>query len=92
LTLKHAATFAFARGIGGIFNLLGKLAVTVANVLIGYCCVCYLPQLEIEVNSPIGPLVVIGLFSYCVATIFMSMYTTTTLCLLHSLYADVDIC
>jgi len=36
--------------------------------------------------------VIVGLFSYCIATIFMSMYTTTTLCLLHSLYADVDIC
>jgi len=92
LTLKHAATFTFARGIGGIFNLLGKLAVTVTNCLLGYACIVMLPQLEIEVNSPIGPLIIIAMFSYCIATIFMSMYTTTTLCLLHSLYADVDIC
>lgn len=92
LTLKHAATFSFARGIGGVFNLLGKLAVTVINCLIAYLCIAYLPQLEIKVNSPIGPLVIVFLYSYAIANIFMSMYTTTTLCLLHSLYADVDIC
>lgn len=92
LTLKHAATFAFARGIGGIFNLLGKLTVTVLNCIIAYCCLAYMPQLDIKINSPIGPLLIVFLFSYCISMIFMSMYTTTTLCLLHSLYADVDIC
>lgn len=92
LTLKHAATFGFARGIGGIFNLLGKLTVTVLNCLIAYLCIAFLPQLEIKVNSPIGPLVIVFLVSYIIASIFMSMYSTTTLCLLHSLYADVDIC
>ena len=92
LTLKHAATFTFARGIGGIFNLLGKLAVTVSNCLLAYVCIIKFEQLAAEVNSPIGPLIIVALFSFCIATIFMSMYTTTTLCLLHSLYADVDIC
>jgi hypothetical protein len=92
LTLKHAATFSFARGLGGIFNLLGKLTITVVNCIIAYCCIAYMPQLEIKVNSPIGPLFIIGLFSFMIASIFMSMYSTTSLCMLHSFYADLDIC
>ena len=90
--MKHTATFAFTRGIGGVFNLLGKLTVTVLNCLIAYCLIAYLPQLEIEVNSPIGPLVIVFLISYTVSYLFMSMYSTTSTCILHSLYADVDIC
>ena len=30
--------------------------------------------------------------SYCISSLFMSMYATTALCILHSLYADIDIC
>lgn len=43
LIMKHTATFAFTRGLGGIFNLLGKLTVTVLNVIIGYSCIYFLP-------------------------------------------------
>ena len=43
LSLKHVATFSFARGIGGIFNLLGKCAVTVCNCIVAYLCIAYLP-------------------------------------------------
>lgn len=92
LIMKHTATFMFTRGIGGIFNLLGKLAVTVLNVIIAYCLLYYLPQLGIKVNSPIGPLFVVFLLSYSIAFLFMSMYATTATCILHALYADVDIC
>lgn len=92
LIMKHTATFAFTRGIGGIFNLLGKLTVSVLNCLIAYCLIVYLPQLEIKVNSPIGPLVITFLITYAIAYLFMSMYSTTSTCILHALYADVDIC
>lgn len=60
--------------------------------MIAYCCIAYMPQLEITVNSPIGPLFIVALFSYMIASIFMSMYSTTSLCMLHSFYADLDIC
>ena len=92
LILKHTATFFFTRGIGGIFNLLGKLTVTVLNCVIAYCMLKYVPQLNIKVNSPIGPLLVVFLISFSISTLFMSMYSTTSTAMLHCLYADVDIC
>lgn len=90
--MKHSATFFFTRGIGGIFNLLGKLTVTVLNTIIAYCLLVYLPQLNIKVSSPVGPMFIVFLFSYSVSYLFMGMYTTTATCILHALYADVDIC
>ncbi len=92
LIMKHTATFAFTRGLGGIFNLLGKLTVTVLNVIIGYCCIYLLPQLNIKVNSPIGPCLIVALLTYTIAYLFMSMYSTTSTAILHCLYADIDIC
>lgn len=92
LIMKHSATFFFTRGIGGIFNLLGKLSVSVLNCVVAYLMIYYLPQLEITINSPVGPLFIVFLISYSIAFLFMSMYTTTSTAMLHSLYADVDIC
>lgn len=92
LILKHTATFAFTRGIGGIFNLLGKLTISVLNCGIAYGLIYYFKQLHITVNSPIGPLLVVFLITYAITYLFMSLYTTTATAILHCLYADVDIC
>ena len=90
--LKHSGVFAFSLGLGTIFNVLGKLTVSVLNVTIAYCMLKFLPNLYDEINSPIGPLVVVFAFTFLIATLFMGMYTTTATALLHCLFADVDIC
>jgi len=92
LIMKHSATFMFTRGIGGIFNMLGKLTVSVLNCVCAYFMLIYLTQLHIKVNSPIGPLIVVFLMTYSIAFLFMMMYSTTATAILHCLYADVDIC
>ncbi len=92
MILKHTATFAFTRGIGGIFNVLGKLTVSVAATAICYCVITFWPAMYQKINSPIGPLIVVFLLSYAIAFLFMMIYSTTATCILHSLYADIDIC
>jgi hypothetical protein len=92
LIMKHSATFMFTRGIGGIFNLLGKLTISVLNCVCAYFMLIKLTQLHEKVNSPIGPLIVVFLLTYSIAFLFMMMYTTTATAILHCLYADVDIC
>ena len=92
MILKHAGTFAFTHGLGTIFNFLGKLTVSVVNVIIAYCILKFWPEIYDEINSPIGPLLVVFAFTFVIATLFMSMYTTTATALLHCLFADVDIC
>ena len=85
-------TFSFTAGIGGIFNLLGKLSVCVVNVICGFFALQYLPTLHGKITSPIGPLMIVFLISFVISSLFMSMYATTSICVLHCLFADVDIC
>ena len=92
MILKHTATFAFTRGIGGIFNVLGKLTVSVVVTAICYAIITFWPEMYQKINSPIGPLIVVFLLSYSIAFLFMMIYSTTATCILHSLYADIDIC
>jgi hypothetical protein len=43
LIMKHSATFMFTRGIGGIFNLLGKLTISVLNCVCAYFMLTKVP-------------------------------------------------
>ena len=92
LILKNTASFAFTRGIGGVFNFLGKLTVSVCNCIGAYCALTYYPEMYARVNSPIGPMFIVFAITYTISHLFMSMYTTTATCVLHCLFADVDIC
>lgn len=92
LILKHSMTFTFTAGLGGIFNLLGKLSVSIVNVIVGFCVLQYLPDLHGRISSPVGPLAVVFLISFVISSLFMQMYSTTSICLLHCLFADIDIC
>ena len=93
LILKNGACFVFTGGLGGLFNLIGKLTVCVANVVVAYILLDLGDtKLVSNINSPVGPLVVVFIISYTIAQIFMGMYTTCATCLLHCLFADIDIC
>lgn len=46
LILKHSMTFAFTSGLGGIFNMLGKLSVAIVNVIVGFFILQYYPELH----------------------------------------------
>ena len=92
LILKNSASFIFTGGLGALFNFIGKLFVCILNTFIAYLLLIELPELTEELNSPVGPLIIIFLITYCIASIFMSMYTTCATCLLHCLFADIDIC
>lgn len=92
LILKHTATFAFTRGIGGIFNVLGKLSVSVLVTASCYFIIRYWPEQYDKIGSPIAPLIIVFLISYSIAFLFMMIYSTTATCILHALYADIDMC
>lgn len=92
LILKHSATFAFTGGVGFIFTFIGKFAIAIGNTITIYFILINWPTLFKEVNSPVGPLCVAFLISYVVAALFMDIYTTTGIALMHCLFADIDIC
>jgi len=92
LILKHSMCFAFTGGVGWVFSWLGKILISLLNTLIVFGMLEYWPEYKEKVSSPIGPCLVGFLISYVIAALFMSVYTTTGLALLHCLFADIDIC
>lgn len=92
LILKHSMTFAFTAGLGGFFNIIGKATCSVMNVIAAFLILQYYPEIHSGISSPVGPMIVVFLITFIIASMFMAMYTTTATCLLHCLFADVDIC
>jgi choline transporter-like protein 2/4/5 len=92
LALKHSGSFMVTNGIGALIGFLGKMTISIANVFLGYVMITNISEISDSLDSPIGPLVIIFVISYLMASIFMSVYATTSLTILQCLYADVDIC
>ena len=91
LILKNSAAFIFTGGIGALFNFLGKITVTIANCFVAFLIIDTWSELK-EINSPLGPIAVVFIISFCMSSLFLGMYTTCATCLLHCLFADIDIC
>ena len=66
--LKNSAAFVFTGGLGGFFNLIGKLTVCVANMIIAWV-VLDMGDTAVakDINSPVGPLIVVFLITYVIA-------------------------
>lgn len=92
LALKNSATFLITNGIGGLIRFLGRIAICIANTFIGYLIINYDTELKEDIDNPIVILAVIFLISWTLATVFMEVYSITSLAILQCLYADVDIC
>ena len=92
LALKNSSSFIITNGIGYLIQLLGKLTITLGNVLITYVMLTQLDNYAGDIGSPYPPLVLILFMSYVLASIFMSIYSIVSISLLQCLYADVDLC
>ena len=82
LALKHSGSFLVTNGIGTLICFLGKLTIALANTFVGYIMLTNIKEIKESVEEPMAPLAVIFLFSYIMASIFMSVYSTTSLTIL----------
>jgi len=82
LALKHSGSFLTVNGIGGLINILGKLTISVANSVIGYIMIISLEETKETVQEPLAPTAVIFIISYLMASIFMAVYSVTSLTIL----------
>ena len=92
LALKNAATFLITNGVGGLIRFLGRITICVVNTFIGQMIIKMDPDLKEDIDNPIVILAMIFLMSWALATVFMEVYSVTSLAILQCLYADVDIC
>jgi len=90
LQIKHLMKFAFANMIARVFIFIGKVGLTVANVFSLIFIMKTITEDSKEVSSVIGPCVVVGLFTYFAASMFLGLFDTAVLSLMTSLAVDMD--
>lgn len=68
---------------------LGKAVVMGLSMFIGYLIIMYSDDTK-DVNSPIAPVIVIGIISYIIGSIFLSVYSFSSTAILHCFLLNED--
>lgn len=82
LALKNAGTFLIVDGIGALIRFLGRMTICIANTFFAYLLISYESTLKEDIDNPMVILAVIFIMSWALATIFMEVYSTVSLCVL----------
>lgn len=85
LILKNAAKFAFVEGLADIFMFLAKFFISFCTTLVSYFLLKAMSENDVE---PWLPLVVIFLFSYLIAAIFIAIFDTSANTILQCYLLD----
>jgi len=91
LNLKHCAKFYFAIRIAGVFVFMGILAITAANTALGYVIMSYATKEIDQMESVMGPLIIIGAISFVIACIFLGLFDEAVLATIHCYAVDADL-
>lgn len=88
LILSNFGRYSALKLVGGIFILLGKLFISSATAITGYLIITKVESISNELYSPILPAVVMFIFGWITASIFMSIYGVAGDALLHCFATD----
>lgn len=91
LVLKNSATFILSEGLGSIFVFLGKITISVLNMLALYAIILAWPSIINKIHSPFGPLLIVFAISYLISSVFMSIYSVTSTSMLQCFLVDVEL-
>lgn len=83
--------FAFANLLAKAFIFMGKCAVTSLNVYSCYCIMKFITKDLEEVSSIVGPLFVVGIFTFITTSIFLGMFDETVIAMLTCLSIDMEL-
>lgn len=98
LQIRHIMKYSFAQMIAKIFILLGKIGITAGNMVSCY----YIMKIIFDdfndhpeegdpaVTQAMGTLIVVGICSFMVASIFLGLLDTAVLSLLTCVAIDMD--
>ena len=69
------ARFGITHAVTWIFLLLGKAVIAGGATFVGYLCVEYWLQDQVDLNNSFVPLVIFFIVCYVIATVFLSIYS-----------------
>ena len=87
LILKNSAKFGFVEGIAGCFMFIAKFFISIMTTIASF----FIMGAMIEVSEPMGPLFVIFLLSYMVASIFIDIFDTGSNTILQCYLLDHEV-
>lgn len=88
LILKNAAKFGFVEGIASCFMFIAKCFIAIATCLLSALII---QASTAEITSPYGPLGVIFVISYIIATIFIEIFDTGANTILQCYLLDKEV-
>ena len=91
LQIKHLGKFSLALFLTNMFILLGKIAIASMNMYSLYLIMKFITKDLEEIGSLIGPMAMVGLFSYVAASIFMGIFELAVTTNLTCLAIDIDL-
>ena len=87
LILKNAAKFGFVEGIAGCFMFIAKFFIAIMTTLASF----FIMNAMVKVSSPYAPLLVIFIFAYMIATIFIEIFDTGANTILQCYLLDKEV-
>jgi hypothetical protein len=90
LHCKHLLRFSFANLIAKVFMFIGKLGITVGNVFTLLFIMGSITGDTKEVSSTFGPCLVVALWTYFTASVFLGLFDTAVMAMMTSLAIDMD--
>lgn len=88
LILKNSAKFGFVEGIATCFMFIAKFFIAIMTTLASFFI---MKSMTTDVSSPYGPLFVIFIFSYTIATIFIEIFDTGANTILQCYLLDKEV-
>jgi len=91
LNLKHILQYAWANALAKMFVFVGKVGLCVLNCCSLWMIMKYLTKDTEEISSPAGPILVVGLFTYVCASVFLGLFDEAVMALMTCLAIDTDL-
>ena len=63
--------------VGYILSIVGKLAISALTTFLFYLFITFVSSVKVNIQEPIYMLILVGISSYAVAVIFMSVFDVT---------------
>jgi choline transporter-like protein 2/4/5 len=91
LNIKHMVKFSMANLLAWFFIMMGRVAIVSTNCISLYLIMTRVTKDIDEVKSLIGPMVVVGVITYIITSIFLGVFDTAVMGLMTCLAIDVDL-
>lgn len=91
LNLKHILQYAWANFLAKMFVLVGKLGLCVLNCFSLWMIMKHLTNDADEISSPAGPILIVALFTYVAASVFLGLFDEAVMALMTCLAIDSDL-